>query len=207
MTAIKFIYFDLGNVLLNFNHDRGCRQLSELTGVSVERVQEILFTNGMQQRYETGQITTEEFHQHFCDETQTDASLADVCQAASNIFTPMDTTIQLAHALKQVGHRLGLLSNTCDCHWQFCIKDSRFGFLHELFETTVLSYAVGHMKPEADIYRIAANLADCDPGSILFIDDKIENTTAAKQFGFDVIHFQGISSLIPELIKRKLIQS
>lgn len=205
MNRIEFIYFDLGNVLISFDHSRAWQQIAGLTGLPPEHVEKILFNRGLQTQYETGEISTEEFHRYFCQQAQVSISLEDLCFAASNIFDPLDDSIQLLQTLSQAGHRLGLLSNTCDCHWQFFRDDVRFNFLHSSFEQTVLSFVAGCMKPDTDIYRIAARRASCDPESILFIDDLEGNVKAAQSYGFDGIHFQGFSGLLNELTKRELV--
>jgi len=205
MKDTEFIYFDLGNVLISFDHSRAWQQIAELTGIPPERVEQILFNSGLQTLYEKGEISTAEFHQYFCEQAHSDISVEDLCYAASNIFEPLDDSIQLLKTLKRAGYRLGLLSNTCDCHWNFCLDDTRFNFLPSSFEQTVLSFIVGHAKPETEIYQIASNQVNCDPESILFIDDKQENVKAAQSYGFDGIHFQGFSKLLSELNKRELI--
>lgn len=204
MTHIEFIYFDLGNVLISFDHSRAWQNIAELTGIPPERAGQVLFDSDLQTQYEKGEISTEEFHRYFCKQAQATISLEDLCFAASNIFEPLNDSIQLLQTLKQTGQRLGLLSNTCDCHWQFLLDDDRFKFLHSSFEQTVLSFIEGCVKPGTDIYRIAANHTNCDPGSILFIDDKQENVKAAQSVGFDGIHFQAFSKLRYELKKRGL---
>lgn len=206
MTHIEFIYFDLGNVLISFDHSRAWQKIAELTGISPERAAQVLFDSGLQTQYEKGEISTEEFHRYFCAQAQVNISLENLCFAASNIFEPLDDSIQLLQTLNRERLRLGLLSNTCDCHWQFLLNDVRFKFLHSSFEQTVLSFVEGFAKPGTDIYRIAANHADCDPESILFIDDKQENVKAARSYGFDGIHFQAFSGLLNELTRRRLVQ-
>ena len=205
MYRIEFIYFDLGNVLISFDHSRAWQQIAGLTGISSEHVEKILLDSGLQIEYEKGEVSTKEFHSYFCQQAQVSISLGDLCFAASNIFDPLDDSIQLLQTLSQAGHRLGLLSNTCDCHWQFFRDDVRFNFLHSNFEQTVLSFVAGCMKPDTDIYRIAARQASCDPESILFIDDLEVNVKAAQSCGFDGIHFQGVSGLLNELTKRELV--
>jgi len=205
MKCIEFIFFDLGNVLVSFDHSRAWQQIAGLAGIPSERVEKILFNSGLQIKYEKGEVSTKEFHRYFCQQAQVSISLEDLCFAASNIFDSLDDSIQLLQTLSQAGHRLGLLSNTCDCHWQFFRDDVRFNFLHSSFEQTVLSFVAGCMKPDADIYRIAARQANCDPESILFIDDLEVNVRAAQCYGFDGIHFQGFSGLLNELTKRELV--
>ena len=206
MKRIEFIYFDLGNVLISFDHTRAWQQIAGLTGIPPKRVKDILFNSGLQIQYEMGEISTEEFHRYFCQQAKVSISVENLCFAASNIFEPLDASIQLLQTLSQAGHRLGLLSNTCDCHWQFFRDDVRFSFLHSSFEQTILSFEEGCMKPDTDIYRCAARQANCDPESILFIDDLEENVKAAQSYGFDGIHFQDFSGLMNELTKRKLMQ-
>jgi len=38
----SFLYFDLGNVLLSFCHDRMCLQLAEVAGLDVEVVRQAI---------------------------------------------------------------------------------------------------------------------------------------------------------------------
>lgn len=206
MRRIKFIYFDLGNVLISFDHLLAWEQIFRLTGIPPERVEEVLFHSGLQTQYEKGQISTGDFHRFFCRQTGASISLESLCYAASNIFEPIDDSIRLLQSLKEAGHRLGLLSNTCDCHWEFCLGDDRFKFLRSSFEQTMLSFKLGLAKPDTEIYRVAANQANCDPESILFIDDKRENVKAAQAYGFDGIHFQGLSELSDELNDRELVR-
>lgn len=206
MARIEFIYFDLGNVLISFDHSRAFQQISELSGISPANAGQVLFGDGLQARYEKGELSTEAFHQYFCEQAGVEISLDNLCFAASNIFEPLEDPIQLLKTLNQAGHRLGLLSNTCDCHWRFILDDDRFSFLHSSFELTVLSFIEGCAKPGADIYRIAASRVGCDPGSILFIDDLLANVEAARLIGFDGIHFRGFSMLMDELNKKGLVQ-
>lgn len=206
MSPIEFIYFDLGNVLVSFDHSRAFQQIAGLTGTPPARVEQILFHDGLQTQYEKGEISTIEFHEYFCSQAKAEISLESLCFAVSDIFEPLDDSIRLLQTLKRAGLRLGLLSNTCDCHWRFLLGNKRFDFLHTGFEHTVLSFITGLAKPDTDIYRMAANEANCNPGAILFIDDLEENVKAAQSYGFDGIQFKEFPQLLNELTKRGLIQ-
>ena len=50
-----FIYFDMGNVLLLFDHALGCRHMAEVAGVPAEDVRRVLFDTGLELRYEAGE--------------------------------------------------------------------------------------------------------------------------------------------------------
>ena len=53
--------------------------------------------------------------------------------------------------LVQSGWRLGILSNTCEGHWEHCL--GRYAILRECFSVYALSYRIGQSKPAAAIFR------------------------------------------------------
>ncbi|PQO42967.1 HAD family hydrolase [Blastopirellula marina] len=198
---IEFLYFDLGNVLLYFDHDRACRQMARVADASVEEVREVVFFSGMQVRYETGEIDTAGFHDFFCRRTGRSPSQTDLALAASDIFEQNHPTIEIVESLSRQGRRLGILSNTCACHWDFCI-DGRYSFLHDCFEQYVLSYEAKSMKPDAGIYQTAIEKAGVAPSSIFFVDDRPENVHGALECGLDAVLFIGADRLQEDLAAR-----
>ena len=40
--SIEFTFFDLGNVLVYFDHERMCRQVADLVGVEARRIHDFL---------------------------------------------------------------------------------------------------------------------------------------------------------------------
>jgi putative hydrolase of the HAD superfamily len=201
-TTPQFIYFDLGNVLVLFDHDRAARQMAEVAGTTPARVREVVFASDLELRYERGDISTAEFHDVFCRQTGTTPPLAALVNAASDIFEPNRSVISLLGQLKHNGHRLGLLSNTNDAHWSF-VKDA-FPELRPSFEVIALSFELKSLKPEPEIYSQAARLAGLDPARILFIDDRQENVRSATAARFEAIHFQGHRELVADLVARNL---
>ena len=71
MSPPRFLYFDLGNVLLFFDHRLACRQMGALAGVAEETVWQIVFESDLEMRYEAGDIDDREFYEIFCRETGT----------------------------------------------------------------------------------------------------------------------------------------
>ena len=56
--ATKFIYFDLGNVLLNFSRERMSQQIAELFAVDAKAVHDIVFQEDTLCRFERGEISS-----------------------------------------------------------------------------------------------------------------------------------------------------
>ena len=200
----SFIYFDLGNVLLRFSHDRMCRQMAEVAGTDPDTVREALFgggTGSVQWRFERGDATADETYRHFCEQTGTNPNRVELEAAGRDIFDPIDESVDLVRSLKQAGNRLGVFSNTNPTDWEF-IVDGRFPFLNECFEHYVLSFEARSMKPEPAIYHHALRRTGVPVGEVFFTDDKQENVDGAVAAGLDAVRFESTAQIRAELEKR-----
>ena len=196
----RFIYFDMGNVLLHFDEHRATRQIASLTGVDQQRVHQVVYGSGLQDRYETGTVTPQQFRDEFCQATGAQPPLEALEHAASDMFELNVPIVPLVAHLKGAGHALGILSNTCSSHWHHVHR--RFTLIRAFFPTTVLSYHVGAMKPAASIYEQAAEMAQVRPQEIFFMDDRPANVEAAKDAGFDAVLFTDVPALAADLRSR-----
>lgn len=185
--SIQFLYFDLGRVLLDFTHERGFEQIAKAAGIDAGRVQQVLQQDGLSDRYEVGEITTEEFHQEFCSSTNTTITAEELCLAWSDIFEIMPGSLRIAASLKAAGNRIGILSNTCEAHWEFAAQ--RFPLLSQIFDPVITSYATKSMKPDSGIYEAATKQANIEPSEAFFVDDRLENVDGAKQLGWSAVQF------------------
>jgi putative hydrolase of the HAD superfamily len=198
----KFIYFDLGNVLLYFSHERMCRQMGEVLGADADRVKDFLFaSNERQLRFEAGAQTNAEFHAEICEHFKVKADPEKLAHAASDIFT-LNTQVQpiLAH-LVDAGYRLGILSNINDLHWQFICRRG-YGTIPGLFKIHALSYRIGGLKPEPKIFVEAARMAGVAPEEIFYTDDIAGHIVGARAAGFDAVQFTGAAKLLDDLRER-----
>lgn len=103
--------------------------------------------------------------------------------------------------LVDLGMKPVFFSNICHEHYEMIIK--KLSFFH-LMQGAVLSYKVGSMKPEKEIYEVMETkfCHGCTPA--LYIDDTKENIVMARQRGWNSHHFQGIEGLkkaVGELVK------
>jgi len=197
----KFIYFDLGNVLLRFSRQRQFRQMAEAVGTTAEKAEAAFFQTGLYEAYERGELTTGQVYDRFCGELGVNCDIARLQHAGNDIFWPNTSMIPVVSALWSAGWRLGILSNTCASHWEF-VSDGRYAFLSNLFEVTTLSYEVAAMKPDRRIYEAAAEKAGVAPSEILFTDDLPENVAGGRAFGFDAVIFTTAAAFVNELRNR-----
>ncbi len=197
----RFLYFDLGNVLLKFDHHLAARQMGEVAGVPAEKVWEIVFASDLELRYEAGEIGDREFYEIFCRHSETRPDYDALLLAGSAIFTPNVSIFPVVAALDAAGYRLGILSNTCPGHWAYC-SDGRYGLVSRSFEVFALSYEIGACKPSAKIFQAAAKLAGVAPEEIFFVDDIARHVEGARAAGFDAVQYTTTPALIADLRKR-----
>ncbi len=200
MGAPSFFYFDLGNVLVLFSVERMCRQMAEVAGTGPERVHQLVFDSGLQRQFELGQIGEAEFYDRFCQGLGRCVDRQALVAAACDIFTLNVTVVPVLAGLCQAGYRLGILSNTCPAHWEHCRR--RFRLLEEMFSVHALSYRLGAMKPDAAIFRAAAELAHTAPEDIFYTDDVAGHVAGARAVGFDAVPYTDTPSLAAELRRR-----
>ncbi|MBI3839171.1 MAG: HAD family phosphatase [Planctomycetia bacterium] len=199
----RFFYFDLGNVVLNFDHRLAARQMGEVAGVAAEKVWEIVFAGDLELRYEAGEIGDREFYEIFCRQAGTRPDFEALLLAGSAIFTPNTSIFPVVAALNAAGYRLGILSNTCPGHWAYC-TDGRYGLMNQSFEVFALSYELGACKPSAKIFQAAAKLAGVAPTEIFFVDDIARNVEGARAVGFDAVQYTTTQALVADLRERGL---
>ncbi|TWT77356.1 Alpha-D-glucose-1-phosphate phosphatase YihX [Posidoniimonas polymericola] len=200
----KFLYFDLGNVLVRFCNDTMVRQMAEVAGIREDAVRAAAFPTGtpddIQWQFECGRLTPDEYYAWFCEATNSSPDRAALELACSDIFAPIDASLELVTALAAAGHRLGILSNTNAVHWPFLT--SSFPQLNEAFELHVTSFGARSMKPDREIYDQAAERAGCELGELFFTDDRHENVAGAVAVGIDAVPFESTEQLAGELRRR-----
>ena len=197
IAMIEFVYFDLGKVILDFSHEQAFRQMSDVSGVPVEDVSRLLFEEGLQARYETGLLSSEEFVAEFGKATGSAPDSQRLLNALSDIFDLNQAMLPIISGLSQAGIPIGILSNTCQAHWEFVVRE--YPVLTGPFSEAVLSFEVQSMKPDLKIYQAAIEQAGTEPNRIFFMDDKPENVDGAIEAGIHAVQFQSASELTRQL--------
>jgi glucose-1-phosphatase len=196
----RFIYFDLGKVLLDFSLEQLCRQMGEACGLDAGRVKEIVFAGGLQSQYEIGQLSSRQFYDAFCRDSRTSPAYEALSRAGNEIFTLNYPMLPLVAHLNAAGYRLGILSNTCEGHWEYCLR--RFSILRESFTVYALSYQLGVCKPAVEIFQRAAALAGIRPEEIFYIDDIAGHVEGARAAGFGAVLYTSAAQAAKDLRHR-----
>ena len=185
---MKKIIFDLGGVLVGFDRQRsidaferiGCGKVADY--IRDHRTEDLFY------RIELGEISTHDFCEEVRQMTATNADDEAIINAWNVLLTPVTTErLQRLRELREAGHRLFLLSNTNDMHWQYCGHQ-----LDGCFERVFLSYEMQLAKPDTRIFSEVLRQAEIDASDTLFIDDNADNIAAAASLGIQTFHNQNI---------------
>ena len=199
---IRTLIFDLGNVLLFFDHTKMINQMAKCLSMDPRRAKEIIFNDVHLHRFEKGEISSKHLFEHLQAQSKSSCDYHELLKAGSDIFTPNTPLIAALPSFKKQKIRLVLLSNTVDMHMDFVLKT--FSFL-SLFDELVLSYKEGFRKPEEGIYLRALEAARCPKESTLFIDDMKENIEGAEKVGIPSYHFVDTKAFFKHLSKKRLM--
>lgn len=199
--SYKVIVFDLGDVLLKVDSRRLIDKLNKVEAGLGERFHLLYFENyHIHCEYEKNNISREEFTDKMLSWLNYKISAEEFFHFYSDLFSPIDETINLLPLLKQK-YQLVLLSNTNFIHQKYGWE--KYEFL-KYFDKMILSHEVGARKPENKIYKAVENFTGSYPSKHFFIDDLIDNVEAAKNMGWDAFQFTFTNS-ISEVLKKKQI--
>lgn len=193
---IRTIVFDFGNVVGYFDHRPTLERLAPHTPLSVAELQRRLYGGDLEIRYESGQLDTAAFLQkvrHHCRLRCSDEVIA---AAWVDIFRPNLDVGELIAQLKN-HYRLLLLSNTNELHARRFRR--QFAEVLQHFEALVLSYKIGHRKPEPEVFEHCRRLAGCAAEECLFIDDLPANVAGALAVGWHGMVYRDIVGLRRDL--------
>ena len=161
---IRFVYFDLGNILVSFDRNLASDNVADLFGGTREASDEILHVGGLQNQLETGLISEEEFAQAVRDAYATlvqpngMVATGDIMRAISDMFTPIESMVAVLQSLREAKVPIGILSNTCAAHWNW-VNGRGWEIMSGPFDVQVVSYEAQSMKPDRVIYETAMKLA------------------------------------------------
>ena len=180
----EIIVFDLGKVLVDFDYSLAGKRLAARSKISPEAIQEYLDHSPLLFRYESGQMTRQEFFEEVRRYTGFAGTLTEFGRFFADIFKEMPEMIGIHDSLYRRGFRTFILSNTND----LAIEHIRASFpFFANFNGYILSYEVGAMKPNPVIYAALEARTGFQKGQILYIDDRQENIVAAEERGWNTI--------------------
>jgi putative hydrolase of the HAD superfamily len=189
MAGVKYDYvlFDLGGVLV---HLSGVTAMQRLAGIDQE---EEVWRRWLEcewvRRFERGLCSADEFGRGVVDDWELPIDAGEFLEA---FRTWPESMVEGAEDLVRAAGaraRVGCLSNTNALHWEQ--RMSRWD-LGSLFDVVFLSYEMGLVKPDREVFEHVVDALGTPAERIVFLDDNAINVDQAAAVGFAARQARGV---------------
>jgi len=203
MTKNKYeaILCDLGNVIINFDHNIAVKKILHLTPKNEHDIYQLFFDSGLTKDYEEGKISSSDFFKKVRDSLDLDIDNETLLPIWNDIFfeTPLNKKIQNFLTKMKGKYKLVMISNINETHYEFLAKKMP---VFQEFDKLILSYEIGFRKPAKEIYDAALKSVNVLPSKTFYVDDRADLIEAALGYGIEGITFSGEEAF--EKIKAEL---
>jgi len=171
--------FDLGRVLVDFDHQISARKIAELTGRDEAWLYQLFFESELTKLFDEGKILPRHFYNEIKKLTGLGISFDEFSVIWVDIFKEKKDVCEFAASVKN-DYRLVLMSNVNKLQFEHI---RRVFPVISIMDALVLSYQVGAMKPDPKIYERAIKASQTSPERIIYADDRPELIEGAKLAG------------------------
>lgn len=191
---IKAVIFDYGGVIANDPDEILIQNIARRFGMTFKETSEII--EEIVKPYQKGLISGTEFWKQFSKKANKNLPEGWKSLWNYNLEKKIDCKmINLVKKLKKSKYITALLSNTIYPHAKF----NKIQGGYDIFSPIVLSFEVGSIKPEEEIFKIMLKKLKLLPEECVYIDDKKEYAKAASKIGMHGIKFNSYKKLIEDL--------
>jgi HAD superfamily hydrolase (TIGR01509 family) len=200
--TIEVVLFDLGGVLVELS---GVASMRELTGIeSDEELWRRWLTCRWVRDFERGSCSPEDFAAGVISDWELTISPESFLEAfgtwPSGLYPGAEQLVRATRRKVPVGY----LSNTNSMHWDEHF--SRWPLCAE-FDHRFLSFELGWLKPDRELFDGVAALLDISPSRVLFLDDNQINVDGAREAGFTAERVQGVTEAEAALVAAGVLDS
>lgn len=200
---IQTIVFDLGNVLIDFQPEKFLRAKG-LKETEVHFLLREVYQSEEWGLLDLGTIQRNAALERIIIRNPDKRVLLESSFFIDELLTPIEDNITLFKQIDRNRYRTIFLSNYHQEAFQRALTDYD---LFSSFSGGVVSYEVGMVKPDPEIYRYLLVKYQLNPEQTLFIDDSEVNIQAAIELGFRTIHLKKSGDLRTQLISLGIIQA
>ena len=195
---VNGIIFDLGNVLLDFDHRIAVSRIKKFSDKSEKEIYELFFDSKATEIFEEGKILPVDFFSKVRQELGLKIGFEEFVPIWNEIFffTEKNHAVyDLAGNLKN-RYRIVLLSNINILHFEYIKKT--FPIL-DAFHNIITSFEVKSRKPKNQIYEEALRVLNLPAQNVFYTDDRSELIDSARQLGIRGFIFSGVEKLKKDL--------
>ena len=181
--SLEAVIFDLGGVVFGISFDLAAKSWAESSGAPPQELAEKFQADSHYERFETAEISPEEYRAHVCDILGVQLSPKDFDRGWNSIY--LDILPGMESLLSKLRQRLRLvvLTNTNQIHAP--IWRARYTKILTYFEKVFASHDIEARKPEPEAFQIVLDYLNIDPGKVAFFDDNPDNAQGANAVGIN----------------------
>lgn len=194
---IKAIIFDLGNVLIGFDHRIAVKKILPYTPRIEQEIYDLFFDSNLTRDFEKGNISPLDFFEKIKSMLDLRLGFDQFSPLWNEIFFSKPDSEEFIGSLDS-GLKLLLLSNINKLHYEYIQR--AFSQAMNLFESgnVIPSYTTGFVKPEKEIYELAVLVSGVKRDELIYVDDRRDLIEAARSYGIRSIQFEGVGKLTRE---------
>ncbi len=201
---IKVVLFDLGNVLVDFNHKRAVERISGFCARSPLEIYNLFFDSQVTAIFEEGKIAPQEFYFKVKEMLDLKLSYDSFIPIWNDIFflSARNRKVYALLNLLKADYQTALLSNINILHYEYLKKNFPvFDVFHKLF----FSYELGLAKPDKLIYQKVISSLAVSAEEIFYTDDRPELVESAASLGIKSFIFRDTLGLMKDLASLNII--
>ena len=203
MDNISCVLFDLGGVIVNWHNSWLIQNVSDEFQLQKEKLSKAFYKN--LPKIATGKINEKELWYIIGKELESKKLMNLNESLLDKIFQKYcslnNSIINFSKELSEKGISVGILSNTEPASYSAIQKLTSL----DHFEYKFLSYNIGHLKPNPEIYRHVIDNVQFPKQELFFIDDLKSNVESARSEGIDSVQYTSYNELLKECQIRNII--
>lgn len=197
-SRIRAVIFDLGNVLVDFDHMIAARRICAFTDKTAEEMYRLFFDSELTGLFEEGKIAAQDFFAQVKELLGLSLSFNEFLPIWNEIFFLSEknkSVYDIAKKLKK-NYKVALLSNVNILHFEY-LKNKFPVF--DAFHQIITSYESGMRKPHPVIYQNALSALGEKPPFVFYTDDREDLINGASSLGIRAFQFKTIEKLKEDL--------
>lgn len=195
---VEVVIFDLGNVLIDFDHMIAAKRIAHFCDKSGEQIYSLFFNSQITTLFEAGKVTPDEFFAKVKETLNLKIDYHAFLPIWNEIFffSPKNHKVfSIASRLKG-NYRIAVLSNVNVLHFEYLKKSFP---IFAIFDHVFTSFELGVAKPEQAIYQNVLKILGIPAEKAFYTDDRAELVESARALGVQGFVFTGTEQLEKDL--------
>lgn len=190
---IKAIFFDMSGVLYEEPLQKAIQAYAKEFGISKDKVDDIVHNHAGWKDFTLGYISEKEYFDLCSQIAGQHIFMANKYKELLKKFTKANKKL-IAYIKKDLAKKyiIGVISNNPKEWYEGFLDDFA---LREIVNINAISSYLHIRKPDKRIFQMAVEKSKVQANETIYIDDRLDRTSGAKDIGMNVIIFDNISNL------------